>query len=541
MDKPLSEYTDEELQALIDRRRARNPGATAIQPVKELVDKPVTPAKPITAGMPLDEAAASARQNLSGFIGNAAGSAARLARDITAPIHSPREVIQGLKNLTTSPEARGQVVDYYKERASDPGKTFYEDPFGAASDVALPLTVVGLASKVPGTAGRVAGTVGRIGNTIDPVGAAVNLSRNLGKGAGYGAAGLAGLTSGTGPKPIIQSARAGYSPIPEARSAWRRQYAGGDDTIKDVVDTSQRGVRGMKKQRGLQYKVNKMEMRSATGGQPIDLNPVIHAIDNSDFGKFDPGGGLPKEDLVTDKALAVRDAVRQEVVDWSKKGATTADAVRYHSAEGLDALKRKIGNIRNSQPYGSTERQIADHAYREVWKQIEKVYPDYAKMMKGYEDASNLIQEIEGSLAIKQQGGKGGVNIERATQRLLGIFRDSPSSGRRMDLVKMLQENGATHLMEMLSGRAMSPWMPQGLSRYFAGATGAGGAAGLSPWAALLPYADPTLLLALPFQSPKVVGGAAYAGGTAARHLGKLPGKGLARLSFQTRSTREEQ
>jgi hypothetical protein len=147
--------------------------------------------------------------------------------------------------------------------------------------------------------------------------------------------------------------------------------------------------------------------------------------------------------------------------------------------------------------------------YRAIWKQIADQAPDYAKTMKGYETASNLIEEIRKTLSLNPKA-----NVDTTVRKLQSVMRNNATAnwGKRFDLVKTLDAAGGANLPEKLAGQALNTVVPRGLGRAVGGATFAAG------------FYNPAIWAALPFQSPRLMGEAAYYGGKAAGYGGKAAG-----------------
>jgi hypothetical protein len=109
--------------------------------------------------------------------------------------------------------------------------------------------------------------------------------------------------------------------------------------------------------------------------------------------------------------------------------------------------------------------------------------------------------------------------------------------GKRADLVKLLKEHGATHIIAKLAGQALSSIEPRGLSRMVAGLSAAGGAGVLG--AGALGLANPLMPLPLAgqlaMQSPRLMGEAAYLGGRAANWLSRIPARNALMTGYQMR------
>jgi hypothetical protein len=206
-------------------------------------------------------------------------------------------------------------------------------------------------------------------------------------------------------------------------------------------------------------------------------------------------------------------------------------ASEYWTAEGFDALKQKLGDIRDATQYGTPERLVADQIYQAARNTIVKQVPEYAKVMKGYEEATKQIKEIERTLSLNP-----GASIDTALRKLQSVLRDNVNTnyGQRARLAQFLVNAGAPHLMEKLAGQALSAWTPRGLGKMvgteiMAGAAGAlgGGATG----------AGMAALGTLPLMSPRAMGEASYLGGRVAKPLSRIPAGQAARAANPLRIT----
>jgi hypothetical protein len=130
-------------------------------------------------------------------------------------------------------------------------------------------------------------------------------------------------------------------------------------------------------------------------------------------------------------------------------------------------------------------------------------------------------------------------SVDTSLRKLQSVMRNNVNTnyGKRADLVKLLKEHGATHIIAKLAGQALSSIEPRGLSRMVAGLSAAGGAGVLG--AGVLGLANP--LMAVPLagqlamQSPRLMGEAAYLGGRAANWLSRIPARNALMTGYQTR------
>ncbi len=143
--------------------------------------------------------------------------------------------------------------------------------------------------------------------------------------------------------------------------------------------------------------------------------------------------------------------------------------------------------------------------------------------MKGYEEASGVIKEIEKTLSLNPKA-----SVDTALRKLQSVLRDNVNTnyGRRAELVDFLTRAGAPHLMEKLAGQSLSSVSPRGLSRVIVGGEGA---SALGALALGHPGAAAALGGGILTSSPRLVGGTAHLLGAASR----LPLSTAANTSFQ--------
>jgi hypothetical protein len=196
------------------------------------------------------------------------------------------------------------------------------------------------------------------------------------------------------------------------------------------------------------------------------------------------------------------------VDDWKNQ-----NPAEFHTAEGLDALKQTIGDLRDAAEYASPSQKVADTVYNAIKSEIVKQEPKYAAAMKGYSDASEIISEIQRHLT----GGnrKSAVSSMRKLQGL--ISASGKNKSLEFNLVKQLEDAGAPNLMSNLSGMALQDLAPRGLA----------GQAGIGLGGLGILAGNPVMgggFLAM--QSPRLMGEAALLSGRTAGLIDKGIGVG---------------
>lgn len=437
----------------------------------------------------------------------------------------PQSLASAVDRLDWNPSA-GQRAS----NASDAGATFLKDrygsgdalkntlatdPVGAAFDASAILTggaglartggnvaraaaLRGLPGAATGSAlltgaGDALGTAGRLANPITPVAAAASKAPPM---AGNLTASLiGGLGTHTGAETIKQAFRSGREGGESAQMF--KDNLRGNVPITDVLDSAKANIEAMGQAKSQAYRQG---MSAVSNDKSVlDFNGIDQAV--NDAFKVATFKGQVKNT----KAAQVQQAIADAVDEWK-----ALDPAEYHTPEGLDALKQKIGGIADSIPYEEkTAGRVATGIYNAVKQEIVKQAPTYADTMKGYSDATEQIREIERALSLGRNA-----SVDTAMRKLQSLTRNNVNTnyGNRLDLARQLEQQGGNQIMPALAGQALSPITPRGLG----GATAAGlglGSFALGGPAAAIP--------ALAFQSPRLMGEAAFATGQGARVLGK--------------------
>lgn len=338
-----------------------------------------------------------------------------------------------------------------------------------------------------------------IGGALPP---AVKAAGMVGSGIKQAASGLTrntlGATTGTGAESVSTAYRAGK----EGGTSFLDNIRG-KVPFTDVLDEAKTALSKMRIDRSNQYKQG---MAGVSADKTvIDFAPIDSAVSSlKSMGNY-------KGQVINKNASGTVDEISNLVGQWK-----ALDPKEFHTPEGLDALKQAISDIRDTTQLGTAGRKAADTAYNAVKGQITMQAPTYAKVMKDYSEATELVKEIERSLVGNQKTA-----ADTAMRKLQSLMRNNVNTnyGNRLDLARTLESNGA-EILPAVAGQSMSSWTPRGLQ----GATSGG---------ALL-AAYPTggaSLAALPFASPRLVGEAAYGLGALNRGIGAGAARGKSAVS----------
>ncbi|MDE1997787.1 MAG: hypothetical protein KGI52_02550 [Burkholderiales bacterium] len=333
---------------------------------------------------------------------------------------------------------------------------------------------------------------------------AIKAAQYSGKAVKSIAANVLGGTTGTSAETLSAAFNAGKN-----RSADFLQNMRGEVPFDDVVAQAKAGLGNMQADRAAQYRSGMVDI--SADKSVLDFAPIDDALKRvQDLGSY--------KGVQTNKnAASIVGELADTIGQW--RG---LDPAEYHTPEGLDALKRSIGDIRDATQFGTPARKAADTVYNAVKTEITNQAPTYSKVMGNYAAASDELSQIEKSLSLGDKASK-----DTAIRKLQSLMRNNAQTnyGNRLSLADQLEQKGGVDLIPSIAGQAMNSWMPRGMTGAIqkAGGTAAMGASLLNP-AFLAP------LMAAPLTSPRLMGEAAYKAGlltSAAGGAGRIAAQGL--------------
>jgi hypothetical protein len=370
-------------------------------------------------------------------------------------------------------------------------KALATDPVGVLSDASAVLSGGStLAGKVgvASAAGPLA-TAAKMTNPFTPVIAVGSKAAPIIGNALATAVGNMGTRTGAESiKQAFKSGKEGGSSMQSLADNMR-----GNVPMVDVLEAAKANLQEMARAKSEAYRNGMAQV--STDNTILNFNGIDDALKNA---KQDVHFG---DQVKNEKGAAVQRAIADEIENWK-----SLDPAKYHTPEGLDALKQKIGGIVDSIPYEEkVATRVGTQLYNAVKSEIVKQAPAYADTMKGYTEASEQIREIERALSL---GNK--ASVDTAMRKLQSITRNNVNTnyGNRLDLARQLEQQGGRELMPALAGQALSSWTPRGMGGAVAGGLGMGG------------YAMGGPALAVPIlsaQSPRLMGEAAMAAGRGTR------------------------
>src|SRR5215475_7620483 len=271
-------------------------------------------------------------------------SAVEFGKAIAQPFMHPIETAGNLAALGS-----GVIQHLGHGSAENIKRSIAEDPVGVAADLSSVLTGGGgLAARAPGIAGRVGEVAATAGRAIDPLRAAGTAASYPLGWAGKAAAGTLGTSTGAGARAVREAEAAGFAGGTKGEAF--REAMRGEVPVADIVEDARQAVRNMREERGIAYRK--------------DIAPIMNDPKILDFDKVDQAmanvvnvkqfKGVP----ISPKTAAVRNEIGDIIEAW--RGYAPA---QYHTAAGFDALKQTIGDIKDSLPFNTPQRKVANEAY----------------------------------------------------------------------------------------------------------------------------------------------------------------------------------
>jgi hypothetical protein len=460
-----------------------------------VVQAPATAAAPTTPIASQKAAPLTAGEVATGALVNLPSSALNVVKGLYEAVTSPVKTVKGildigaggLQNLLpekfvkflgedkASREVANQVGKFYSDRyGSIEGakRAFATDPAGVMADLSTFLT--GGATLAP-KGGALATKLSQAAAIVDPI----QLTAKGVAAAGRGVAPVVGMTTGVGTEAARQAVRAGYQGG-DIGNLFIENLRGNVPT-EAVLESAKQNLAAMNATKQAEYRTNMKAIKADTS--VLNFTGIDSAVNTAEnIATF-------KGQVRNQKAADAVSEIKSEITNWK-----SLDPAQFHTPEGLDALKQKIGGILETIPYEQkTARTVAGGVYESIKKEITKQAPEYAKTMKAYSDASDLIKEIERSLSLGQKA-----SADTAMRKLQSLMRNNVQTnyGQRINLAQELVAAGGREMMPALAGQAMSEIVPRGLQRATAvpSVLGAFSTGGLPAAAGMAAVSSPRLM-----------------------------------------------
>jgi hypothetical protein len=473
-------------------------------------------------------------------LSNLGPSAARFGSDIVSMVAHPVDTAESIYNLglgavqklipdswTGGPmgkekyaDAMGQFLVQRYGGESEIMNTVATDPVGVLADFSTFLTGGGMAaakgamlagkvSKAGGVTNRIANAVQTGAQSVSKAGSVVDPLSLAGRGASLAARwpavpvakAVVGTLSGTGTTPISEAFKAGKTGGRPGKVF--RENMRGSSSAKQILIDARSALGEMRSRRSAAYRENKKALAQDTTVLKFDeiTQSVQKAIDNNTF------KGVPLDE----KTGAILEDIIGIVDEWKRR-----DPVEFHTPEGIDALKQRVGSLIDWQSMPKAQNIAVQEVYSKIGDIIRKQAPGYDAMMKEYAEASDLILEIDKSLSLGKKS-----TADSAIRKLTSVMRNNVNTnyGARAASVKALEDVSGANITPAIAGQSMNALTPRGLA-------GTGLQTAITAASAL---SNPWALASIPFQSPRLVGEAAHlagrvsrAGGMPAALLGKV-------------------
>jgi len=345
------------------------------------------------------------------------------------------------------------------------------------------------------------GNAAMFGAATGPVG---EIAKPLIKGAGWLGKQTLGLSTGAGGDAVGEAFKAGTTKNPQFLANLR-----GEVPATDILEAAQGGLQTLKNQRRQAYEQG---IQSTNKNQVfLDFKPIETTFQDTLKGLTVKGVGGVSASRVGDKTLREVGEIKSVVNEWKSKP-------ELHTAEGLDALKRRIDDLW-SNDMSKEAKSILTQTRGQVKNTIVKQDPNYAKTMRDYEQSLSLERELEQALGVGDKTA-----VDTAIRKLQSLTRNNANTSYqyRQQLADILKKEAGVDLMPALSGQALNSVTPRGLQKLMPSFTAGSGITGAMTLGAegLLPLAT------LPLQSPRVVGEGAYLAGKAAKPFINLANSG---------------
>ena len=457
----------------------------------------------------------------------------------------PESVVQFIDPEGKSEESRemaNAVGQYFKEKYGGEDNIKHvvaTDPASVLMDIATVMTggaglvtKVGKLSKISqienagNTAAKAATFVDPLTLTAQGVGKSLTIGGTVATELVGATTGVGGTAIGTGFDAAREGAEQGAFLSRGDEGAKFTNAMRGKTDLNDVLQIAMRDLEVMKKSKQDAYRSNELLWKKDNTTLKFDgINQSLVRAEKMVMYK-----GTIKDHV----GLEALNKIKAKIDEWKKNDPST-----HHTPEGLDALKQALYSIVEDVPIANgTAKAMAQNVYHSVKDTIVAQAPGYARAMKEYGDASELITQITKTLSLPN---KKGASLDTAIRKLNSLLKDNvnTNNGQRAKLGKELENLGGERFMSELAGTQVQSLMPKGLQGAITPS--------VSSLGALTGAIDPvTAATALAASSPRIVGEATNALGYATGKLDKLPTPsyqgigGLLEILYQSQSEFED-
>lgn len=452
--------------------------------------------------------------------GNLFPSFIQLGRNIGQAVTSPKETLsglggtlggllyQGLPEGVGNPETRArqetmysQAKDYLGERFGGQEnllRTLQNDPVGLAADLSAVLTGGGSALlKAQSAIGRTGGLVGNVGKYAKTAGEYTNPITGVQYVAKESLPTIMAGVTRTSPESFIT----GYEAGKEGGNALKsfRGAMTGKIPESDIVFNVKKGINIMGDNASNVY--NTLKTGWANTGQKLNYDSILNGLDEVKT-QFKVGGqtNAPSKLLkLEQQKLGELDSIVSEFKN-----------PKYHTAEGFDFMKQKIGKAMPSAEYSKEVRSAYTKVLDDVRNELSTV-KGYDAAMTNYGKTMSAINDIKQSLT-------SGQNVEGGIRKVLSLVKDAPTQEYRLSIADTLKNATGIDIMPAVAGSSLKDLT----SPYFKNTMLGGGAA-----TGIASFINPAYTLpalgglagAGIVTSPRLLGELSQLSGQAARYL----------------------
>lgn len=315
--------------------------------------------------------------------------------------------------------------------------------------------------------------------------AGLGVAGKAASGLGRAATQMLGKTTGAGDE-ALKLAFQNPTVMKVARKAGTAD--GASQVLDDALKDAQRGLQRIKESRGKEYTtaLGRLKREKVDYGEILDDAKAKADELLSEFDVKTTKGGL-----MTPRSF--RDSAIEQGKTTVQKTYRTLKTWRDTTPAGLDKLKKKLDQFKNA------VRNTTDGSYPLI-KGIRDRIDDglkvnvsgYQQMTSKYREASELIDDIERALSLKQSAAK-----DTAVKKLMSTLRQNQEF--RKEMLEVLSGKAGTDIGAKIAGATLAPVAPRGLAGVLSPAIG-----GFSFVAN--PASWPFLLLTIASTSPRLVG-----------------------------------
>ena len=173
---------------------------------------------------------------------------------------------------------------------------------------------------------------------------------------------IIGTTTGAGADTVANAFKAGK----EGNTAFMENLTG-KANMEDVLAQAKSALDNIKKTKSEDYAKNMEAVKSDQS--VLDMQPILDSLNaEKTAGKFG-------DKIIKKNTVKTQTELEGLIHDWA-----SSDPAKYHTPEGLDALKQAVGDLRDSTEFGTNSRRIVDNVYHSIKNQISNLHSIYGNI-----------------------------------------------------------------------------------------------------------------------------------------------------------------